>query len=184
MIKKRRIFFFLVSFIIIFFLFYFFVYTNFHTVLKEKVYRSKQLNKQELSYYIEKYNIKSILNLRGEHNKDKWYKDEISICSQMNIVHQDYGLSASHYYSAVKINQMLSILSNLPKPTLIHCKAGADRTSLLSAVYLYAIAHKSYKEAKKQLSLKYGHFPYFGNDTVNMDKSFSNYVKSKAVKIQ
>ncbi len=167
--------------IILFFLlsivyYYFYIYDNFHTVIKNKVYRSKQLDKDELVYYIKKYKIKSILNLRGYQPDSDWYKEEVNAIKNLNVKHYNYGISALHYYNVAKINEIIGILTNAPKPILIHCQSGADRTSLVSAVYLYAVAHKSYEEASEQLSIRYGHFPYFGNDTIAMDKSFSNYI--------
>ena len=94
----------------------------------------------------------------------------------VNVKHYDYGMSAVHYYDVAQINKVIGIITNAPKPILIHCRAGSDRTGLISAVYLYVVAHKSYKKAADQLSIKYGHFPYLGNDTIAMDKSFNNYV--------
>jgi protein tyrosine/serine phosphatase len=37
------------------------------------------------------------------------------------------------------------------KPLLIHCKAGADRTSLASALYFYALKHDD--DAQRELSI-------------------------------
>ena len=74
------------------------------------------------------------------------------------------------------MNDILNIIKRAIKPILIHCKAGADRTSLVTAVYIYSISH-NYKKAKQQLSLFYGHFPWLGSKTIAMDKSFENFVK-------
>jgi len=173
--KKTKIF--LIAFFLLLpIIYYLYIYNNFHTVIKNEVYRSKQLNKAEFIFYIKKYKIKSILNLRGYHPDTTWYKNEIESTKELNVTHYDYGISALHYCDVAQINNIISIITNAPKPILIHCRAGSDRTGLISAVYLYAVAHKSYKEASDQLSIKYGHFPYLGNDTIAMDKSFENYI--------
>jgi len=39
---------------------------NFHEVSKGTVYRSAQLDEDELAEYIDRYGIRSILNLRGK----------------------------------------------------------------------------------------------------------------------
>jgi protein tyrosine/serine phosphatase len=129
-----------------------------------------------MSYYLKKVKIKSILNLRGETDND-WYKNELFISKEYNITHYDYGISDRRIVTIKQINDILNIIKKAPKPILIHCKAGADRTSLVTAVYVYSISH-NYKKAKQQLSFFYGHFPYFGSKTIAMDKSFENFIKS------
>jgi protein tyrosine/serine phosphatase len=45
-------------------------------------------------------------------------------------------------------------------PVLIHCLAGADRTSLAAAIWWVVIDGKPKSEVKKQLSFVYGHIPF------------------------
>jgi len=59
----------------------------------------------------------------------------------------------------------------------VHCAGGADRTSLVVALYQYAIKHKSTKESKEAFSIIYGHSPFFRKYVIAMDNSFDNYVK-------
>ena len=149
-----------------------FIYGNFHKI-DNNAYRSAQLFSFNMPYYVEKHHIKSILNLRGTDNK--FYKDEINISKKYNIAHYDYSISASHIQTMKAMNKIVDIIKNAPKPILIHCKAGADRTSLATALYLYSI--KKDIIASKAFSLKYLHFPWLGSKTDAMDKSFEIYVK-------
>lgn len=164
------------SFIAIAWASYFFLYGNFHKVDKD-VYRSAQLFSFNLPYYIEEHNIQSILNLRKTRkakNKD-WYKDEVRIAKEMGVVRYDYPIGDREEINIEDMNKIVQIIKDAPKPLLVHCKAGADRTSLASALYLYAV--KNDKNAEKQISILYGHFPWLGSKTVAMDKSFETYVE-------
>ena len=152
---------------------YFFIYGNFHKVDKD-VYRSAQLFSFNMPYYLEKHQIKSILNLRGVSTK-KWYKDEISISKEHHITHYDYAIGDRKIASMKEMNTIINLIKNAPKPLLIHCKAGADRTSLAVALYKYNIKHEN--NAKEAISIIYGHFPWFGSKTIAMDKSFEKYIK-------
>lgn len=152
---------------------YFFVYGNFHKVDRD-VYRSAQLFSFNMPYYIKSHNIKSILNLRGEDTK-KWYKDEIAFARENNLTHYNFGIPDRRVISKEKMNRIVEIIRDAPKPILIHCKMGADRTSLVSALYLHAI--KNDKDAKREISIIYGHFPWLGSKTGAMDKSFEEFVK-------
>jgi hypothetical protein len=72
-------------------------------------------------------------------------------------------------------------MSTLPKPMLIHCWGGADRTGLASALYLYGVKHQGSDQAAEQLSWRYGHLPYlWWSKTRAMDNTFNRYVDSSA----
>ena len=155
---------------------YFKVYGNFHEVVTNELYRSAQLYSFNLPSYIEKNGIRSIINLRGKSN-EKWYKEELRIAQEHNVTHYDFGIPDRRVIPQEKMDALVELMKKAPKPLLIHCKAGADRTSLASALYLYALKHD--KDAKRAISILYGHFPWLGSKTKAMDKSFENYQKAK-----
>ncbi len=157
---------------------YFLVYANFHQVDKE-LYRSAQLRTFNMPYFIEKHQIKSILNLRGE-SLEHWYQDEIAFSKEHNITHYNYGIGDRKPITLKQMEEMVEIMKKAPKPLLVHCKAGADRTSLASALYLHAI--KKDKKAERAISLLYGHFPWLGSKTYFMDDSFEAYRKAYPLK--
>ena len=155
---------------------YFFIYGNFHKV-DANAYRSGQLFFFNL-FYLKIFGIKSILNLRKirRHKNKKWYKDEIAIANKLNIEMHEYPIGDRELISIDDMNNIVNIIKNAPKPILIHCKTGADRTSLATALYHYAINNDKDK-AYRSLSIIYGHFPWLGSKTVAMDKSFDNFVE-------
>ncbi len=155
---------------------------NFHTVENAILYRSGQLDKDELLYYIKKYHIKSIVNLRGKQQGKSWYKEEIRLSKQLNIVHIDFRLSPNKIVKPSKLIKLINILEKIPKPILVHCKAGADRSGLVSAIWDYYVEKYSINRSDEQLSLIYLHFPYLGSPSEAMDKSFRVFVKK--IKIQ
>ena len=61
-------------------------------------------------------------------------------------------------------------------PIIMHCKSGADRAGLMSALYLILNKNKSVDEAKNQLSIKYLHLKYA--KTGILDAFFENYLES------
>ena len=153
------------------------IYTgNVHAVTEGVFYRSAQLGKANLEAVARQHGIKSVLNLRGAHPGEAWYDDEIDASRTLGLAHYDYALSAKRFVSGPQITQLLDIVRNAPKPLLVHCKSGADRAGLVSALYRYAIAGVSAAEADRQLSLAYGHFPYLTSRSGAMDDSFWAYV--------
>ena len=155
---------------------YFKVYGNFHKVTPE-LYRSAQLYSFNLPHYIEHNNIRSIINLRGDSD-EKWYTDELRISKEHNVTHINFGIPDRKIIPLTKMEKLVELMRTAPKPLLVHCKAGADRTSLASALYLYAIEHDPHPQ--KAISIIYGHFPWLGSKTKAMDRSFQNYINNKA----
>lgn len=150
---------------------------NFATVEKGVLYRSAQPDKEDIERYTKQYAIRSILNLRGK-DTDEWYKEEIQTSKALGIAHYDLTLSAYRQPTTEDINTLINILKTAPKPLLIHCYGGADRTGLAVALYEYAINKEIDSQAKKNLSAFHGHLPFFNSNTLAMDKAFDAFVAS------
>jgi len=151
---------------------------NFHAVQPGVLYRSAQLSRGELETLARRYGIKSVLNLRGANPGRAWYEGEMAAVRDLGIAHYDDALSAKRFVTAAQITQLLAIVRRAPKPLLIHCESGADRSGLVAALFDYAIRGESAAAADRQLSLAYGHFPYFMSRTGAMDRSFWAFVRA------
>jgi len=152
---------------------------NVHVVDPGKIVRSAQPTARRLDAIVHRYGVRSVLNLRGDNTGKPWYDEEMSVSRADGLVHVDYALSAEHDVTPAQMAQLLRIVAAAPKPLLIHCNAGADRTGLVSALYELS-AGKSTQEASRQLSIHYGHFPYLWSKTDAMDRSFSVFVAQRA----
>jgi len=146
---------------------------NFHAITAGEAYRSAQLDKKQLEYYSNKYKIASILNLRGTEPGSKWYKDELEVSAARGIKHYDIALSALSEPTDKDIAKIIEIFKSAPRPILIHCLGGADRSGFAAAVWKRIIDKQPKPEAARQLSLLCGHLP-FGKTRV-MDKSFDKF---------
>ena len=146
---------------------------NFHAVVEGEVYRSAQVTGTDLADYTAEVGLKSVLNLRGASPQSDWYKAEIAESARLGLVHADFALNASRAVTNEEATQLIALMRSLPKPLLIHCKHGSDRTGLLSALYLAAIKGEDADTANKQLSIYFGHFavPYL-SAAYPMDESW------------
>jgi len=150
---------------------------NFHEVEKGVIYRSSWLGAEGLEKAITRHGVKSVLNLCGEQPGDAWYDGETTVARRHGIVFRSLTFSAKHELDAKQMTELVAFLRDAPKPLLIHCRAGSDRTGLACAIYV-AARGGSYRDASEQLSLYYGHFPYFGSKSVAMDVTLERYYKS------
>ena len=128
---------------------------NFHTVIPHKVYRSAQLNTVEFYYYVKRYHIKSILNLRGKNSNNRWYRNEVALSKRLNISHYDLKLAAHKLPSKKELSELVSILQAAPKPLLLHCKNGADRSGLAAGISVILSNDRSMDDLKDQMSWQY-----------------------------
>jgi len=155
---------------------------NFHEVTKGEVYRSAQLSSLELNEKFDSFGIKSVLNLRGKNPGKNWYDQELNTCATRNVRHYDIPLSAGRDVSLDRLNELVEILKTAPKPLLIHCKSGADRTALGAALYHLAIEGEIPDVADDELTMWYGHIPFITPHVLAMDRSFKRYTESLTAK--
>ena len=128
---------------------------NFHKV-DDGVYRSAQMNPYTLKKYIKKYNLKTIISFRQDIDVSPLSVMEKKICDEMGVEFLRVGLTSRRLPNKDTLLKLKENLENAQKPILMHCKAGADRTSLASFLYLYWKG--DIKKAKKQFSFwKFGH---------------------------
>lgn len=130
---------------------------NFHTVVPGEVYRAAQPEPEDLRRWAEDHGIRSVLNLRGTDESSEWYRQEARVAGVLGLKLADFPMSARRNPGLERMDELVALMRSLPKPLLIHCMSGADRTGLASALYLAAIADAGETAAEGQLSFAYGH---------------------------
>ncbi|MGJ8585497.1 MAG: fused DSP-PTPase phosphatase/NAD kinase-like protein [Marinosulfonomonas sp.] len=130
------------------------LWTNLYEVTPG-VWRSNQPDRKRLTKYKE-MGIKTIINLRGQ-SASGFYRFEKRGCRRNQIQLLNVRMSARQLTSREELLQLLDYFETAQRPMLMHCKSGADRAGLASALYLLHIENTPIEDAKKQLSLRYAH---------------------------
>ena len=133
---------------------------NFHVITENEAYRSRQLDKKLLKYYVTKYNIKSIINLRGAEPGKQWYDDELEVCSICGVNHYDLDMAMDKEPTNKQIKILTDFFKTAPKPVFIHCLGGSDRTGLAATLWKIVVDKEDKKKASKHLLFFYGHMPF------------------------
>lgn len=150
---------------------------NFHAVVPGELYRSAQLSGSHLERHIRAEHIRTVINLRGPNPGSAWYDDEVRTCERLGVAHIDVRISARELPPPAEAALLMAALHDAPRPLLVHCKNGADRSGLACAAYL--IAERGVDAptaASDQLHLWYGHMPV--GATQAMDRFFTMYKSS------
>lgn len=125
-----------------------------YVVAPGALYRSAQLSISQLSRVVHEHKIQAILNLRGDNFGQSWYANERDLAAKENIVYYDLPMDSYSMPTKAQLLQLVHILQISPKPLLVHCNGGADRTGLVSAIYLI-LQNKPIAQAEKEYSLHY-----------------------------
>lgn len=140
--------------------------------LEDELYRSGQFTESDIQKYAHKHGIRSIINLRGDNTGQEWYDDEVRDAKAAGIKHLNFRMSSKQVLTSAELIQLIRMMERAPKPVLIHCNGGANRTSFAVAVYLAAIKKADERTAEAQMSIRFGNFPEWMGSRSKMSYNF------------
>jgi protein tyrosine phosphatase (PTP) superfamily phosphohydrolase (DUF442 family) len=149
--------------------------SNLHTVETGRVYRCAQLDGATLAKVIREYGIRTVVNLRGTCDPWPWYWEESRTTHALGINQEDVGMSAGRMPSVNEMHRLVEIIDRAEPPLLLHCRRGADRTGLASAIVRLLLSDDSLATARKQLSPRYAHIPL--GRPAYLDRFFDSYAE-------
>ena len=131
---------------------------NFKEISKGKVYKSGAIPVDKLANYVQRYKIKSIVDLRNPGTQDLKLNPELPVELQIekNVAAKIKGLNYFNIPSAQiptreNISAFLKVMDNPDNyPVLIHCHHGTGRAVLYSAIY--RIEYEKYSNEKARFN--------------------------------
>jgi protein tyrosine phosphatase (PTP) superfamily phosphohydrolase (DUF442 family) len=132
---------------------------NFAVVVPGRIYRSAQMDAKTLRRVLRERAIKTVLNLRGPHPDQAWYRAERATTIASGATQIDVAMSSCEWMSRAQLREVLHILDSCEYPLLIHCQHGAERTGLGSAIVQLLRPGVSLAEARRQFSWRYLFLP-------------------------
>ena len=128
---------------------------NFHQVTSE-IFRSGQPETEELIALAESHKLRSILNLR------KFHSDRRKVAAanaQLPVPLKLYEIPLNTgSINEAHLLRILTVIRDAPKPLLIHCWHGSDRTGCAVAAYRIVFENWSVENAIAELMKpEYGH---------------------------
>lgn len=131
-----------------------FIYLNQHEVTPE-FHRSAQPSPNDIDRFA-KQGIRTIINLRGGRENGAWPLGR-EACERNGILLSEIVIRSRAVPDKETLLSLPAYFASLSYPVLVHCKSGADRAGLFSALYLLVHQGRTVALAKQQLALKYGH---------------------------
>jgi protein tyrosine/serine phosphatase len=118
--------------------------------------------------------IRTVVNLRGQADTST-YAFEKAACRNAGLELVDFRIRSRAAPTRAEVLAARDLFRTVEYPILMHCKSGADRVGLMSALYLYTRHNVPIREARRQLSLRYGHIRQA--DTGILDQLFDAYLE-------
>lgn len=132
---------------------------NFGAVQEGRIYRSGQMRGEQIGTIVHAKGIKTVLNLRGSHPDEAWYRAERAAVLGHGATQVDIALSSCEWMSRAQARTIVQVLDTCEYPVLIHCWRGAERTGLVSAFTVLLRPGGSLDQARAQFSLAYLFLP-------------------------
>ncbi|MEM7204720.1 MAG: tyrosine-protein phosphatase [Planctomycetota bacterium] len=129
---------------------------NFHAVEPDRVYRVSQPKPEQLDHWIWRHGIKTVLRLRGGEPGLPEFDASYIPTVKAGIDFVQIPMSVQRFPPRETLMQLCEVFRTAEYPILMHCKAGADRTGLASAIYVLH-TQGDLTRAREQLSLRYLH---------------------------
>src|ERR1700754_1490694 len=109
---------------------------NFHWIVPGEAARSAQAYLGLLKPFLRANRIAAVINLRGRHPKFGWWRYETQVCAALGIAHFDAMLDSKRLPLKEMLVALLDAFDAAPRPFLIKCSGGQDRTSFAAALYI------------------------------------------------
>lgn len=134
---------------------------NFHWVVPGELARSAQSYAGFLPSLLKRHGIRSVLNLRGAKPGWRWWEYETRVCGKLGVAHGSVRFNSGRIPTRALLLETLDAFDTMPRPILVKCSGGQDRTSFAAALYLlHTRGAAAGEDAKAQLARwPYLHLP-------------------------
>ncbi len=126
--------------------------------VSDRVWRSSQPSPGQIAWFAAQGG-RTIVNLRGGREFGSWPLQR-EACERHGLKLVEFVLRSREAPSRETVLGARAFFETLEFPILVHCKSGADRAGLFAALFLLVTRDASVAEARKQLSLRFGHFRF------------------------
>lgn len=127
---------------------------NLHRV-GARAWRSAQPAPHQIARF-KRLGVKTVVSLRGGRHFGS-YPLEREACARHGLAFEEITLRSREAPRKETLEEVIALLERIEYPALFHCKAGADRAGLMSALYLLLQEEAPLEVAQAQLGLKFGH---------------------------
>jgi lipid-A-disaccharide synthase-like uncharacterized protein/protein tyrosine/serine phosphatase len=137
---------------------------NFHSMTDGVCYRSAQLSPETLRARVTENGIKTVINLRGSSKKE-WHEKQEEVLNELDVDLHDIAFDTERLPTPQNVALLLDTFRTAPKPFLLHCSHGVDRTGIAAVLFKTVVEQEPLDRAiTEEQSIWSGHFATPHND--------------------
>jgi len=141
------------------------------------LHRANQPSPGILRRYRTELGIKSVVNLRGEHDHLGWYRLERRTCQELGLNLLTTTVNSRELLEPPQILALAEFIRGIPLPAVVQCKSGADRAGFFRVLYRHIRLGEPIEDAAQELHWFYGHFK--SAKTGVLDHFFHTYLAER-----
>jgi protein tyrosine/serine phosphatase len=121
-----------------------------------ELWRSSQPSPGQIAWFAAQGG-RTVVSLRAGREHGSWPLER-EACERLRLKLVEFVLRSREAPDRETLLRTERFLEELEYPILVHCKSGADRAGLFAALFLLVRQNVTVAEARRQLSLRFGHF--------------------------
>ncbi|MGK2858990.1 MAG: fused DSP-PTPase phosphatase/NAD kinase-like protein [Thermoanaerobaculia bacterium] len=141
-------------------------------VLAGEIYRASQPSGEAIARAVSSKGIRTIVNLRGPNPKHEWFREERDAASKLGLGMVSLRFETFDWPPRVETLVLVQALDRAPRPILLHCHSGLDRSGWAAGV-VHLLQGESLQTARSELSRLKGHL--CNRDTCALHGFFNLY---------
>jgi protein tyrosine/serine phosphatase len=119
---------------------------HFRTVVPGGVYRAGQPSAEDVDLAVERYGIKTLVNLRDE--RGPWLEEERYAAEKAGIRFVDLRIPENHPPTPEQVDLLLTLYDDpAHRPLLYHCQYGSIRSAAVEALFRMEVLGESNEQA-------------------------------------
>ncbi len=130
---------------------------NFHWVVPGEAARMAQAHFGGLDGFLRRHKLGAMINLRGSNPDVGWWRREKAVCGNAGVTHIDAMLDSRKLPTHAMLAGLFDAFDAAPRPFVVKCSGGQDRTSLAAALY---ILQRAGWQAMDAAELQFARWPY------------------------
>jgi protein tyrosine phosphatase (PTP) superfamily phosphohydrolase (DUF442 family) len=137
------------------------------------VYRSGTLPRRDLGEVLDRFGVRTVLNLRteAERSKGPWYSDEHRVAAERGVRLVDVPLPEGMPPTPAQVEEILALFDEAEtRPVLFHCEHGVVRSAAVEGLYRREYLGESPEDALRNVAV-------FGRDLERKYPAIAKFIR-------
>lgn len=153
-----------------------YVWFNAGVVIEGEVYRAAQPSPAMLQAVVREHEVRTVVSLMRAESP-LFRAVEPDVVERLGVEYRWVPLPNLRSPTRTELLRLIEVVEQAPRPVLIHCMAGADRSGVAAALFRLAAGEHFDEAVNGQLSLRYLHTGVAGEEIADVIHAYGAYCR-------